>query len=193
MNVLIRYLVLVTAGGISFDFQTPAVKGKVQEPRHKLRPEAAPISFAAAPGKADPFFAIGRLQETRTPEVYRSCPDPRARNDILHNREWINFAGLYSRKKSTIPETTVSIVPPEQRASVRSSLARIFRHGWNLSPIGRDGHILPGKLIELDRAIARMLESCQAGLEGFHILNENVQFLCRDSRRGRDARLAVRN
>ena len=52
MNVLVRHLALVTAEGKSFDFQAPAVKAKVQEdPRHKLRPAEAPVSFAAAPGE----------------------------------------------------------------------------------------------------------------------------------------------
>lgn len=247
MNVLVRHLALVTAEGKSFDFQAPAVKAKVQDPRHKLRPGGAPVSFAAAPGekhrycfkteqladgsthdwlltgmdggstglsgraavrnralsvelalpagyyelrfpaldqlfgisilpphpgKADPFFAIEGLLETRTPDLYLSCLDLLARNGILHNREWTNFAGLHSRKEEYDPRND-RFYRAAGAKGIRSIFAFSDFPAW-LEPVAsRTGRrILPGKLIELDRAIARMLESRQAGLEGFHILNE---------------------
>ncbi len=247
MNVLVRHLALVTAEGKSFDFQAPAVKAKVQDPRHKLRPAGAPVSFAAAPGekhrycfkteqladgsthdwlltgmdggstglsgraavrnralsvelalpagyyelrfpaldqlfgisiqpphpgKADPFFAIEGLLETRTPDLYLSCLDLLARNGILHNREWTNFAGLHSRKEEYDPRND-RFYRAAGAKGIRSIFAFSDFPAW-LEPVAsRTGRrILPGKLIELDRAIARMLESRQAGLEGFHILNE---------------------
>ena len=124
------------------------------------------------PGKADPFFAIEGLLETRTPDLYLSCLDLLARNGILHNREWTNFAGLHSRKEEYDPRNDRFY-----RAAGAKGIRSIFAFSdfpeW-LEPVAsRTGRrILPGKLIELDRAIARMLESRQAGLEGFHILNE---------------------
>lgn len=124
------------------------------------------------PGKADPFFAIEGLLETRTPDLYLSCLDLLARNGILHNREWTNFAGLHSRKEEYDPRND-RFYRAAGAKGIRSIFAFSDFPAW-LEPVAsRTGRrILPGKLIELDRAIARMLESRQAGLEGFHILNE---------------------
>ena len=124
------------------------------------------------PGKADPFFAIEGLLETRTPDLYLSCLDLLARNGILHNREWTNFAGLHSRKEEYDPRND-RFYRAAGAKGIRSIFAFSDFPAW-LEPVAsRTGRrILPGKLIELDCAIARMLESRQAGLEGFHILNE---------------------
>lgn len=124
------------------------------------------------PGKADPFFAIEGLLETRTPDLYLSCLDLLARNGILHNREWTNFAGLHSRKEEYDPRND-RFYRAAGAKGIRSIFAFSDFPAW-LEPVAsRTGRrILPGKLIELDRAIARMMESRQAGLEGFHILNE---------------------
>lgn len=248
---LVRNLALVTAEGESFDFQAPAVKAKVQEdPRHKLRPAGAPVSFAAAPGekhrycfkteqladgsthdwlltgmdggktglsgraavrnralsvelalpagfyelrfpalnqlfgisiqlphsgKNDPFFAIEGLLENRTPEVQENCLEFLVRSGILHNREWTNFASLHPRRSEYRNQKDRFY-----RIAGTKGIGSIFAFSdfpaW-CEPVAnqRGRMVLPGTLIDLDRAIVRMLESREAGLEGFHILNEYDQ------------------
>ena len=124
------------------------------------------------PGKADPFFAIEGLLETRTPDLYLSCLDLLARNGILHNREWTNFAGLHSRKEEYDPRND-RFYRTAGAKGIRSIFAFSDFPAW-LDPVAnqRGRNVLPGKLIGLDRAIVRMLEERREGLEGFHILNE---------------------
>lgn len=123
-------------------------------------------------GNVDPFFAMEGLLEGRTRKIQENCLDLLVRNGISHNREWSDFAGLHPRSGEYVRRND-----PLYRIAGTKGIRSIFAFtdfpAW-LEPVANQAgrNILPGKLIGLDRAMERMLESRKAGVEGFQILNE---------------------
>lgn len=123
-------------------------------------------------GNVDPFFAMEGLLEGRTRNLQENCLDLLVRNGISHNREWSDFAGLHPRSGEYVRRND-----PLYRIAGTKGIRSIFAFtdfpAW-LEPVANQAgrNILPGKLIGLDRAMERMLESRKAGVEGFQILNE---------------------
>ena len=84
----------------------------------------------------------------------------------------VNFAGLHPRSGEYVRRND-----PLYRIAGTKGIRSIFAFtdfpAW-LEPVANQAgrNILPGKLIGLDRAMERMLESRKAGVEGFQILNE---------------------
>lgn len=125
-------------------------------------------------GETDPFFAMEGLMEERSPEVYESCLNLLVRHGILHNREWTNFH-VRNREEGIADDRNDRFYRAAGAKNVRSIFAIHDFPEWADGIFTGRRRSLPGKLTGVDTAIAKMLDSRKAGLEGFHILNEYDQ------------------
>lgn len=122
-------------------------------------------------GVPDPYFAIEALLEGTSPEFMENCLKLLHRGGIRFNREWTQFHSLNPAEGVTSDRNDRLY-----RESGALGIGSIF--AFHDFPAWLDGFgastrkNLPGKLVELDSALERMLTARRDGLEGFQILNE---------------------